>query len=119
MSASQPRLLLHCEGGAVFAAALFAYHQLGRSWWTFLVLFLAPDLMMLGYLAGPRIGAAVYNLAHTYAIPLFLAVAADRLRSGPLAAVSVVWIAHIGFDRLLGFGLKYPTEFKATHFERL
>ena len=41
----------------MFLGSILAYHwQLG-SWWTFAALFLVPDLSMLGYLAGPSVGA--------------------------------------------------------------
>lgn len=77
---------------------------------------LAPDLSMLGYLGGPRAGAAAYNLAHTYAAPLALAVVtafALPTALGPLAAL--VWVAHVGIDRALGYGLKGTAGFKHTH----
>jgi hypothetical protein len=74
---------------------------------------------MLGYLAGPRTGSVTYNLAHTYAFPLLLlAVALYRNAPVPLA-VSLIWIAHIAIDRVLGYGLKYPTHFKDTHLQHL
>jgi Domain of unknown function (DUF4260) len=110
-----PRLLLHLEGAAVLIASLVAYHWSHGSWMQFALLFLAPDLAMLGYLGGVRAGAITYNAAHTYTGPLALAVfdaASNRLAVFTLA---LIWIAHIGFDRMLGYGLKYPTRFKDTH----
>ena len=91
----------------------------GGGWLLFVLLFLTPDVSMLGYLGGPRIGAVSYNLFHNYAPPCLLV--AFGLLTGNLLVVSValVWFAHIGFDRMVGFGLKYPTGFFDTHLHRL
>ena len=75
------------------------------------MLFLVPDLSMLGYLSGPQIGAVSYNLFHTQAPPGLLAAFGLLTRSSLLVSVALVWFSHIGFDRMVGFGLKYPTEF--------
>ena len=112
-------VLLRLEGLAAFALALAAYSHLGASWIAFAALFLAPDLAMAAYLAGPRRGASVYNLAHTYLAPLALGAAGLALGSGAAQALALVWIAHIGFDRALGFGLKYATGFGETHLGRI
>ena len=80
-----------------------------------LLLALAPDLSMLGYLAGPRIGAATYNVVHTYALPVLLGGFGAWTESPLLIQVALVWAAHIGADRVAGYGLKYPTGFKYTH----
>jgi hypothetical protein len=94
------------------------YHHAG-GWLMFVVLFLTPDLFMLGYFAGPRVGAVAYNLAHAYISPLVLG-AAGVLADVPLAVLlALIWTAHIGFDRALGYGLKYATAFGETHLGRL
>lgn len=110
-----PRLLLHLEGAAVLLLSLFAYHWNQASWLQFAVLFLLPDVSMLGYLANTRIGAVAYNTAHTYIGPLALAGYSFATTRHALLSLSIIWIAHIGFDRMLGYGLKYPTRFKDTH----
>ena len=109
------RVLLRLEGFAVFAVALAAYAHAGFSWPAFALLFLVPDLSMLAYLGGRRAGALGYNLAHTYAFTLVPTLAG--FAGGVPAAVAggLIWIAHIGFDRMLGYGLKYPTGFGDTH----
>ena len=81
----------------------------------FLLLFLGPDLSLLGYLRGPRVGAATYNAVHSYVGPLLTAVCALTWSSGAAAAGALTWTAHIGLDRMLGFGLKYPSGFRHTH----
>lgn len=116
---SAPRLLLHVEGGVVLIAACVVYAQFGASWWRFAGLFLAPDLFMLGYLANERVGAKLYNLVHTYAAPFVLFLIAYFIHTPGLFVICPIWVAHIGFDRLLGYGLKYPTTFKDTHLGRL
>ena len=78
-----------------------------------------PDLSMVGYLAGPRIGSVVYNLAHIYLWPLALIALASFTSSTLIMQLALIWSAHIGMDRMLGYGLKYPTAFKDTHLQRL
>ncbi|HXX02705.1 MAG TPA: DUF4260 domain-containing protein [Xanthobacteraceae bacterium] len=113
------RVLLRLEGTAVFAAAIALYAYSGFSWALFALLFLAPDLFMLGYLVGPRTGAAVYNFAHTYTVALALALAGLFLGSPTAAACGLILIAHIGFDRALGYGVKYATAFGDSHLGRI
>jgi hypothetical protein len=113
------RTLLRLEGLAVGAAALALYAHAGFSWPLFGLFILAPDLAMLAYLGGPRTGAIGYNAAHTHvlAVPLTLA---GYFGGMPLAAMAgLIWLAHIGFDRALGYGLKYPTGFSDTHLGRI
>lgn len=116
---TQPAHLLRIEEAALLIVTVALYHCIHASWILFTILFLAPDLFMLGYLAGPRIGSACYNLGHWLAIPLAL-LAFGILASHPLAtAFALIWLAHIFFDRLLGYGLKYHTDFKHTHLQRV
>jgi hypothetical protein len=109
------RTLLRLEGGAVLVGTLWLYGAQGPSWWLFAALFLAPDVAMVGYLAGPRVGAACYNAAHTYLVPATLAGIGTLLDVPVLTTLALIWAAHIGFDRLVGYGLKLPTTFVDTH----
>lgn len=111
------RWWLRIEGLAALAAAVYVYAWGGHSWLLFAALFLAPDLGFLGYLAGARVGALVYNVLHSYTIPVAIA-AAFYTMDRPLV-LPLIWIAHIGFDRLLGYGLKYPSAFADTHLGRI
>jgi len=113
------RVVLRLEGAAAFAAAIALYGHDGFSWLAFVLLFLAPDLAMVAYLAGPRAGALAYNFVHTYALPLALAFAGFALGSTVASALALIWIAHIGFDRMLGYGLKYASGFGDTHLGRM
>jgi uncharacterized protein DUF4260 len=113
------RALLRLEGFAAFAGPLAFYANAGFSWPAFALLFLTPDLSMLAYLAGPRVGAIIYNVAHTYVAAVTLTLV-GFIGSVPAAmAGGLIWIAHIGFDRALGYGLKYPTAFGDTHLGRI
>ena len=114
-----PSVLLRLEGAAVFVAAVVLYFHEGFGWLAFVLLALAPDLAMIGYAAGERTGAATYDIVHTEALPIALAVVgvvADRDLALQLA---LIWLAHIGADRMLGYGLKYPSGFKDTHLQRV
>jgi hypothetical protein len=113
-----PFPLLRLEGAAVLAVSVWAYHWSHGSWLLFALLFLAPDLSMVGYAVNARAGSVTYNAIHTYVGPLLLAaygLATDRHTA---LLIALIWIAHIGIDRLLGYGLKYPTQFKDTHLNR-
>ncbi|MFK8250290.1 DUF4260 domain-containing protein [Ancylobacter terrae] len=114
-----PAVLLRLEGLAMFGGALLAYAALGQGWWLFAALILAPDLSMLGYLAGPAVGARLYNAFHTYVAPAVLAACAYLLAEPLGGAIAAIWVAHIGLDRALGYGLKYPEGFAHTHLGRL
>jgi len=113
--AGAPHLILRLEGAAVLIAAVAAYAVAGQGWAMFAALFLAPDLSMLGYLRGPRLGAALYNAGHSHLIPAALGALGLTLAQPVLVAIALIWVAHIGFDRMLGFGLKYPDAFGHTH----
>ncbi|MFC7228421.1 DUF4260 domain-containing protein [Salinirubellus salinus] len=114
-----PATLLRLEGVAAFAAATAAYYLLGGPLWLYLLLALAPDLSMLGYVAGPRVGSAAYNAAHTYVAPLALGALALWVGTDLLVLAALVWAAHVGVDRAVGYGLKYPTGFGDTHLGRV
>jgi Domain of unknown function (DUF4260) len=114
-----PRRLLKIEGLAVACGALALYVHFDYGWVLLIALVLAPDLAMLGYLAGPRVGSLAYDLAHTELWPIALAVVGVLAGSRVPVEVALVWLVHIGVDRLLGYGLKYPTAFKDTHLQRV
>jgi hypothetical protein len=111
--------LLRLEGAAVLVAAVAAYASIGGSWLLFALLLLAPDLAMIGYRFGPVAGAAAYNAAHTYLAPAALGAAGLALGAPTMQALALIWTAHIGLDRALGYGLKYATGFSDTHLGRI
>jgi hypothetical protein len=116
---TKPRWLLHLEGAGILALTLILYRAGHFHWWLFALLLLAPDLFMLGYLVNPKIGAAIYNLVHTSAVPILLLGVAIAAPLPALEPYALIWLAHIGMDRMLGFGLKYPTRFQDTHLQHV
>jgi hypothetical protein len=115
----RPAALLRVEGVALLVLSVLLYRVNGGGWLMFGVLLLAPDLSMLGYLAGPQVGAAIYNTFHTYAMPAAVGALGVIFASPLTVAVALIWFAHIGMDRTVGYGLKYPSSFKDTHLERV
>jgi len=113
------RLFLRLEGFAAAALSAVYYARTGASWWLFAALWIAPDLSMLGYFAGANWGARIYNAAHSYVTPAMLAVSSILLRSPALVPIALIWFNHIGVDRLMGYGLKYPNGFAWTHLGKL
>ncbi len=109
------RTTLRLEGLCLLVAAIMVYQHLDLSWSTFAWFFLAPDLSFLGYLAGSRIGALAYNSAHSSIGPLLTAVTGLMFDLPLCYAIALIWLAHIGFDRMLGYGLKYASGFGHTH----
>jgi len=114
-----PGNLLRIEGLAVLVGSLVLYFDAGFGWLLLLLLILAPDLSMLGYLGGPAVGSLTYDVVHTYALPIALGVVGVLGESDTAMQLALIWLAHIGMDRLVGYGLKYPTGFKDTHLQRV
>jgi len=114
-----PRLILRAEGVALALAAAAAYAAGGHGWLLFAALFLTPDLSFAAYSFGPRVGAFVYNGFHSTVPALALAAVGQALGASEVVAVALIWLAHIGFDRALGYGLKYGSAFADTHLGRI
>jgi hypothetical protein len=112
---------LRVEGLALGLLCVWLYSFQQQPWWLFALLFLAPDLSMLGYLAGPRMGALTYNVVHSWALVAILALAGSYLWGGNSLLLPLAFIlgAHIGFDRALGYGLKLATGFHDTDLGRI
>jgi len=109
------RVLLRLEGFCVLVAACVAYSKLSLNWGTFAIYFLVPDISLLGYFAGAKVGAFSYNTAHSSVGAIASLVIGFTLPSPALQCAGLIWCAHIGFDRALGYGLKYPEGFNFTH----
>ena len=114
-----PRLLLRIEGAALALAAVYMFHRIGGNWWLFAALILVPDVSFAAYFLGTRPGAIAYNTMHVLFVPVALALAGFLLPQFDLLSVALVWAAHIGIDRALGFGLKYGAGFGFTHLGRI
>src|ERR1700736_1601660 len=114
-----PIALQRLEGGILLALSLLLYWRKGTSWWLYVLLILAPDLFMLGYLRGPRAGAAIYNLGHSWLLPGLIGIVGVLASVSADLPIALIWFGHIGVDRLLGYGLKFPTSFQDTHLGRI
>jgi len=112
-------VLLRFEGLAVLVVALFLYFHEYGGWVLLVVLFLAPDLSLAGYLAGGRVGAMTYDALHWEVGPIALATVGIVADAETATRIGLIWLAHIGMDRLLGYGLKYPTEFRGSHLQKV
>ena len=113
--AGVPNLVLRAEGAMLLAASVAGYAQTGAGWGLFALLFLVPDVFMLGYLRGPRLGSVVYNVGHSTILPFGMIGLGLMLPGTRVLPVGLIWLAHVGFDRAVGYGLKYASGFKQTH----
>lgn len=111
----EPRTFLRIEGLAALGIALGGYFTLHGPLWMLAVLALAPDLSMIGYLAGPRLGSLSYNIVHTYTVPLALGAVGFWTDIRLALLVALIWAGHLGADRAFGYGLKFESGFKDTH----
>lgn len=113
------KVLLHLEGLAVLIMSIFFYASNGFSWLLFFLLLFVPDLWMIGYVYNPKIGAAIYNVVHTYVFTIIVVFAGVVFSNDVFLAIGLISAAHIGMDRTCGYGLKYPTDFKDSHLQRV
>lgn len=109
------KTILWLEEVAEAAVALLVFAHLPYAWWWLPALFLVPDLTMLGYLTGPRVGAFCYNLAHHKALALAVGAIGWFLEIDLLLLAGTVLFFHSAFDRVMGYGLKYASGFRDTH----
>jgi hypothetical protein len=114
-----PSGLLRIEGLAVLLGAIVLYVDVDYSLLAFVALFLVPDISFSGYLFGPRVGAIAYNAVHTYLMPIAVGVIGVATDTDLAVQLALIWLAHIGVDRFLGYGLKYRTAFGDTHLDRV
>ncbi|MBN8233883.1 DUF4260 domain-containing protein [Halobacillus kuroshimensis] len=114
-----PKLWIHLEGLLVLFLSFYFYTTTGYSLWLFLLLLLAPDVFMLGYIINTKAGAVLYNIGHTYVVPGLFLLSGLYYQWGLVTALALIWTAHIGMDRTIGYGLKYGTDFKHTHQQRI
>ena len=113
------RLHLRLEGALMLVFGVVVWRQLGGSWGWFAACFLVPDITLAGYLAGPRVGAWLYNLGHSLVGPAMIAALGANANQPSLLLAAALWLAHIGFDRMAGYGLKAVSGFRDTHLGRL
>ncbi|SFG56207.1 protein of unknown function [Algoriphagus hitonicola] len=109
------KTLIQLEELALLLLGIFAFHLTELSWWWFAGLFFLPDIGMIGYLAGEKTGAWIYNLFHHRGISLLIFGLGVLLESQTAEIAGIILFSHIAFDRMLGYGLKYKKGFKFTH----
>lgn len=118
-SLTPQRIMLSVEGLLVFISSIAIYGFLGGNWWVFAGLLFTPDLVFIIYMLDKNIGTIAYNIMHTYSLPIALG-AVSLLGGWQLGMLlALIWFAHIGLDRTIGYGLKYQTAFKDTHLNRV
>ena len=113
------RIMLRLEGLTLCAGMTLLYAVWGGSWWVYAILFLVPDISFVAYLSGPKFGAMIYNAAHSYMAPMALMITGFAIEAPLLLSIAFIWLAHIGFDRALGYGMKYSAGFSYTHLGRI
>jgi hypothetical protein len=113
------RIVLRLEALCLLIAALIAYSKVGFGWGTFALFFFVPDISFMGYIANKRVGAISYNLAHSYIGGVACLIAGSALSAPTFVCTGIIWCAHVGFDRALGYGLKYGEGFGFTHLGRI
>jgi hypothetical protein len=111
--------LIKIEELFLFVLALFLFSALDFGWGWYALLFFAPDLSMVGYLANPRLGAWTYNLIHHKGLAVALYVLGSLLTAPWLMFAGTILLGHSSFDRVFGYGLKYPDAFQNTHLGRI
>ena len=111
--------LLRLEGLVLFLGMTLLYYVWDGSWWVYVLLFFVPDISFAAYLSGPRFGALVCSAAHSYLAPVAMMTGGFATASPLLLSIAMIWLAHIGFDRALGYGLKYASGFTDTHLGRI
>ena len=111
----KPKVWLRLEGVVLLIATIILFSAQGQKWWLYPALLLVPDIFMLGYLANTKLGAFFYNLGHSYFAPALMILLSWTTESKIALAIGIIWLGHIGWDRFLGYGLKYDSDFKHTH----
>ncbi|MDX1462342.1 MAG: DUF4260 domain-containing protein [Marinirhabdus sp.] len=111
--------VLKIEELGLFVLGICAFSTLPFAWWWFLVLLLTPDIGMLGYLVNNKVGAFTYNMFHHRAVAVAFIIFGYFYANEIILLIGVMLFSHIAFDRMFGYGLKYPSGFKDTHLGKI
>ncbi|HHQ5112497.1 TPA: DUF4260 domain-containing protein [Staphylococcus aureus] len=111
--------LIRLENAFVFIIAVIVYFMFGFSLWLFLIFLLVPDISMLGYLYNNKIGSYIYNIGHSYIIPILITLLYLAMGVDLLLGIALIWLAHIAMDRTIGYGLKYTVGFDKTTIQKV
>ena len=110
---------IRLENAAVFLVTLCFYLIFDYSLLIFLLLLLVPDVFMFGYLINKEIGSRIYNIGHTYIVPIFITLIFFLVQEALILQIALIWLAHISMDRAFGFGLKYAFNFEKTTIQKI
>jgi hypothetical protein len=111
--------LIKCEEAAMFLLSICLFSQLHFAWYWWLIWILAPDLSMIGYAAGNRVGAIAYNLAHHKGIAIVVYLLGLYTVNENMELAGLILFGHSSMDRGMGYGLKYFSGFQDTHLGRI
>ena len=107
--------ILKLEELAMLAISVFALYSIDAAWYWYLLMFIGPDISMLGYLAGNTTGTVMYNLFHFKVVGIALILAGYLLQLHLVLLAGIILFCHSSLDRMVGYGLKYFDGFNVTH----
>ena len=110
-----PYMILRLEGVVILICSIIILIYLKSNWILNIVVFLLIDISLLGYLSNPKLGATIFNIGHTLSLPIILLIIGILINSSISIQIGIIWVAHIGYDKMKGFGLKYPDSFDSSH----
>lgn len=113
------KTILRLENLGILLASLYFYQRINGNWLLFILILLSLDASMIGYLKNRKIGSLLYNLVHNYLLALLLIAIGVYLQRTEITALGLIISSHVGMDRFVGYGLKYPSHFKDTHLKRV
>ena len=109
------KTVIKLEEIGMFLFGIYLFSLLNYAWWWFFVLILAPDIAMIGYLFGNKMGSISYNVFHHKGIAILIYLMGIYVQNSLLQLIGIILFSHASLDRMLGYGLKYKTGFKFTH----
>ncbi len=114
------KVLLRLEDLLIFLGSLYFYYKLHADWLFFIIFLFAIDVSMIGYLRSKKLGSMTYNLFHNYALGLVIIFVGLLQGNDFVSSIGLIFTAHVGMDRgVLGMGLKYSSNFKDTHLQKI
>lgn len=113
------KTLIKLEDLGFFLLSLYFYSQTGHSWWLYALLILLPDIGMVGYAVNKNLGAIIYNIFHHRGLAVLLLLFGWVSISEYVALAGIILLSHASLDRVFGYGLKYPDDFKHTHMQEV
>lgn len=113
------KLTIKLEESFMLVICIYALYLLKVDWWYYPIMFLGPDISMLGYLFGNKAGATIYNIFHHKGIAILVFSSAIITHSWLAEVAGIILFGHSSMDRMMGYGLKYFKGFKYTHLSEI